>query len=108
MTQSTVTLAAMKTRVEDMLKASGASAIWGSANLDEAIRLSLEQVSRFRPKTGVSKVTPGVGERQCDVSSLDPLLLAVTQVWYPYDDSAVNQWPINYCQFEFWVTQAGT
>ena len=107
MTQSTVTLATMKTRVEEMLKASGASALWGSANMDEAIRLSLEQVSRYRPKTGVSKVSP-ITSRENDVSALDPLLLAVTQVWYPYDSTAAVSWPPKYCEFEYFVTQAGT
>jgi len=100
LTSSSNNLAAIRDRVEARLQ-DATNATWSTADLDEAIRTSLEQFSKYNPDHALGTVTLGASDaREVDISSLTGLL-RVERIWWDYDSSDPT-YPPNYRQFEVW------
>ena len=100
LTSSSNNLAAIRDRVEARLQ-DATNATWSTADLDEAIRTSLEQFSKYNPDHALGTVTLGASDaREVDISSLTGLL-RVERIWWDYD-SEDPAYPPSYRQFEVW------
>lgn len=97
-----LTLAQYEARVGVFLMDT-ANAIWPTATLDECIRLALHEYSEANPLGRETVITlPGDG-REIALSGVSGLL-AVGDVWWPYDSAATTEtWPPNRVQgFRVW------
>jgi len=75
-------------RVEALLTDSG-NADWSTAELTQAIRLALSELSTLLPARAVTTIDAVDGQYEYSLSSITGLV-CVTEVWYPYlstDDS---------------------
>jgi hypothetical protein len=94
------TLSALRDRVEQVLADSG-NAIWGTNDVDEAIRNALHEYSKTRPLQSVGTlVLDALRRREIDVSSLSGLL-GVSEIWCDYD-FAHPAFPPNRRSFVHW------
>ncbi|MGQ9494424.1 MAG: hypothetical protein ACUVR2_11810 [Anaerolineae bacterium] len=75
-------LDALRDGVEALLMDAG-NAEWSTAELDQAIRLALADVSRELPRVADATLHAVHGQWEYDLSSLDGLQ-QVLEVWYPY------------------------
>ena len=84
------TLAQLEARLSAMLI--DATVIFAEATLAESIRNALHEYSRAFPLAAETVITlPGAG-REIALAALTGLL-AVTDVWWPYDSTASESWP---------------
>lgn len=104
MSASTVTLAALRNRVEQFLLDTGNN-IWSTGALDEAIDNALSAYSEVRPQVVKSSLALtsilSTNGREIDVSAIT-LLISVVDVWAPYlaaDDKPTRR------RFEHWLDQ---
>ena len=98
---STATKTTIDARMKNILASAAPATNWADANLEEGVRLAIEEYSRHRPLTAVGVLTPANLARELDVSSLTGLQ-SVTRVWFPYT-AAAPEWPPNYIEFDFWM-----
>ncbi len=104
---SILNLADLRARVRQVLVDAGATA-WEDSQLDQALRLALEEYSRASlrehpaaaPRRVIAALTPGAGAREIDLSTLAAPLLALDRVWFPYN-AAVGESPV-WARFELW------
>ena len=75
-------LATLEARVQAFVKDSGA-ADWTTAELDQAIRLALSEVSHLCPARAVGSIAATAAVYEYSVSTLTGLQ-TVVEVWYPY------------------------
>ncbi len=81
-------LTTLEARIQDLVKDSGA-ADWTTAELDQAMRLALSELSQLCPARAVASVDAVDSQYEYSLSSITGLV-AVVEVWYPYlstDDS---------------------
>ena len=69
-------------RIENLLK-DATNAVWSTAELDEALRLALSELSAVLPARGVTTVDAVADTWEYDISGIAGLM-AVVEVWYPY------------------------
>ncbi len=98
------TLAQLEARVQSFLM--DAAAIFDATTVDEGLRLALHEYSQANPVGMETVITlPGTG-REIALNALDGLL-DVTDVWWPYDSDADENWPPNRVQgFRVWWDDA--
>ncbi len=73
---------------------------WSSDDVDEAIRLALEEYSDKQPYHAIATVTVTSASREVDISGI-PGVLRVEKVWWDYDSGSPG-YPPNWRQFEVW------
>ncbi len=112
MSNSSLTLTTLRTRIQNFLVDTGA-ATFPSDTVDAGIRLALQELSRAACESGatvrandvIGTLTPTVNQREVSLSTLTGLI-DVTRVWFPYESADPTERP-NWVDFEIWWN-AGT
>lgn len=99
MTASALTLTTLRDRVEVALQDSG-NLIWAEADIEEAVRQTIEQYSRVKPDRAIHDLTLAATGREISISGISGLI-RVEKVWCPYV-SATPSYPPNWRHFEIW------
>ncbi len=93
------TLSDLRDRVEQVLEDAG-NTHWTTGALDEAIRLTLDELSLIQPQRAVGTVTLAAAGREISLAALPPLL-HVERVWWEYL-AAAPDYPPAWRKFELW------
>jgi len=97
--KSSANLQTIRDRVEARLQ-DASNERWSTDALDEAIRTSLEQFSKYTPDQRLTSVILSEDGREFAIPALDGLL-RIDKVWWDYDTDD-PQFPPNFRQFEVW------
>ena len=85
------TLAQLETRVAANLF-DAANTIWATSQLDEAIRVALDEYQAAAPLPAETVIIAPAAGREIALNGITGLL-AVTDVWWPYDSTVAEEWP---------------
>ena len=93
------TLALLRDRVEQTLSDTG-NTIWSTTDLDEAIRIALDEYTQVSPHHAIATLTLSAAGREISLTSITALL-HVLRVWWKYT-STDPEYPPQWREFEQW------